>query len=162
MINFTKKSLRKITGSIKMPNLSRLFPGEFGVGIGGAFKTIMTRPSFFNHIIRVVSFCTKKKMIGINAMANIASMKNAKSLWNWASKKLPGYTRADSHKGFSVFVGSDIRISMRILRGLPKPTSFCFLDFAKKALTNNLFFFHGISIKRSSQNAILFGQRQAV
>ena len=142
MKDLTQKTLRKVTGIIKMPDLSCLFPGQLRIRIGRAFHARMFGSSFSNHIVRIISLSAKKQMIWINAMANVASMKDAKTFGDRTAKKLPSYSRADSHESFTVLVGRYICVARNISRSFPKPTGFGLLGFFIKAFQDEFSFFH--------------------
>lgn len=87
-------------------------------------------PSFFNHIVRVVLWSTKKKMCRVYTSGIVATMTNKHAFGNRAIMKFIGDTMG---KGSRIRTHSNKTISLFAARTCPEPTSISFVNFDPKS-----------------------------
>jgi len=102
-------------------------------------------PRFRSCVLHVVGVCSKKQVIWIDALSNIASMAHAHSFWNIPKMKLPRYSVGE--KWFFEFVACHCAVTARLDVSRPNPTPIGFFNLFPKGLRYGFnsvrpFFFH--------------------
>lgn len=93
--------------------------------------------AFFGRVLIVVRSCSKKKMLRIYAMTNIAMMQNANSDWDFSEVHLPRKPVHQMHFKNGVFGQCSVS-SFWTNISCPKPTPTSLLDFLPKRISKIL------------------------
>ena len=117
--------------------LSRNVPSFYLINLILSKFSIASRSPFLKHIKTIFGKSAKKQMVRIYAQAIITSVKNAKSICDWAISKLPGNAMSAKLIIFAASL-SEMYLSVSITgyRCFPYPASVCFFNFIPKAIFN--------------------------
>jgi len=99
--------------------------------LGGCLPLAKSVPFLVAHVGIILSYCSKKKVAGVNASRNIAPMQHGKTWWNFTVK---GFKR-NSVREFCSCSSPNLNLSVPF-RGFisrPKPAGFSFDSSAYKA-----------------------------
>lgn len=83
-------------------------------------------------VVRIVGVCSKPEMRPPNTRRVVASMKNQKSVRDWAKSQYPACARREHH-GADVSIGCDLSVTSFLTVAGPKPAAVCNLHLVPKS-----------------------------
>lgn len=91
-------------------------------------SSVIITSFFVQHIKRIVSKCSDKKMFRINTSSIVASMKNTFSFWNWTFKNYPRYSI-----GLRDSFRPNLKVGSIISTSSPNPTPWSFINVSEES-----------------------------
>ncbi len=117
------------------PNHDNIRFSDFGVGVKAPAK--MMKPSLLFRVLRIVLFCTQKKMVGVHAKWSVALVANAQTRWNFTAIKKPVQPVGENDS----LLDHDVSVAFGIFCPCPKPAVLCvsFFKLVLDSLLNGFF-----------------------
>ena len=113
-----ERELRDVSGGVSLADLPHIVARQFPVWL-----TLLLR-----HIREVICLCSKKQVVWSDACADVASMANAQSLWDWSVRQLV-------RDAMSVFVLRSNRRSVAVVQGAsPQPARVSLFDIGPECI----------------------------